>query len=477
MSENNRSVNNSMTERSEGVAQLSIVDGDEMSSLQLFIEDQRQIDPGKKIPYLLMVARGNIELIPDAVDISEEEPFKKAIGLGILKKKPISLSKQLLCQEIKRRNPSKKVNVNNKKIEELFAMIRDEKDESNIVSASDKLFIEEEVAKYLDHVRKGIEEVEEKKREAGGRIDMSDRLRYILALDHCGYIREAYMNSQNVLSRQELDARNTTAAQRDFHDLIVEKFNDPNWTPNTTAMPDLHSYYSMEHLCPKKDSYTLTREKSKQLLQDMKHKLNEICKRYEKSGNGAGQLDEDGDEVRDGSGQNFGRFNLELANLKGGDDRQNFLNHEPLDLLYWWDVMDQHNLIHFTTAQLRGCNAANSDEVPASTSYSDSSVSTIGNGGGSARKKQKIDLSSIHAGIKENVATVGLALCKMNDQCLMEQIDNLTHKKRDLKNEWRKEKKLPGYDSDDGEFFKDAIDEIEQLIAAKQGLLNSSGNI
>jgi hypothetical protein len=41
-------------------------------------------------------------------------------------------------------------------------------------------------------------------------------------------MREAYLNSQNVLLRQELDARNTTAAQRDFHDLIVEKFNDTN---------------------------------------------------------------------------------------------------------------------------------------------------------------------------------------------------------------------------------------------------------
>jgi hypothetical protein len=66
----------------------------------------------------------------------------------------------------------------------------------------------------------------------------------------------------------------------------------------------------------------------------------------------------------------------------------------------------------------------------------------------------------------------------MNDQCLVEQIDNFTHnKKRDLKNEWRKEKNLPDYKSDDEECFRDAIDEIEQLIAVKQGLFNSSGNI
>jgi hypothetical protein len=49
----------------------------------------------------------------------------------------------------------------------------------------------------------------------------------------------------------------------------------------------------------------------------MKHKLNEICKRYEKTGNGAGQLDDDGDEAPNGAEENFVHFNMELATLKG----------------------------------------------------------------------------------------------------------------------------------------------------------------
>jgi hypothetical protein len=36
--------------------------------------------------------------------------------------------------------------------------------------------------------------------------------------------------------------------------------------------------------------------------------------------------------------------------------------------------------------------------------------------------------------IKDIVSTIGFALCKMNEQSVMEQIDNLTLKKRQLKN-------------------------------------------
>jgi len=448
---------------------------DGQSCLQLYIEDQRQVDADKKMPYILMLARGLHASIPKEVDITNVEPFKKALEINIVKKKPIALSKPLLCQELKRRNPTKKLNINNKKVDELFLMLIND----DIHDDLDKAYIEREVSMYIDNIKKGIDEAEAKRKDAGGRIEASDRLRYIMALDLCGDIREAYLRSQDVLNRVALDARNTEAAPKDFHDRIVEKFNDMAWIPKTMMNNDLHSYFGEEHVCPKRETYSMTREKSKQLIQDMKHKLNEICKRYDRSGNGAGQVDSDNEED-DGDAHQmiFGRFDIDLARLKGGDDRQNFLNHEPIDLLYWWDVMDRHNLIHFTTAQLRGANAATSDGQPSRTSYgaySDSSTSAVN----ISRKRPKVidsfeqGIASLQKGLKDNVSTVGFALCKMNEQCIMEQIDDLTHRKRELKNEWRKEKKQVTYDSDDdGEFFKSSIQEINQLIAAKQGYLD-----
>jgi hypothetical protein len=182
----------------------------------------------------------------------------------------------------------------------------------------------------------------------------------------------------------------------------------------------------------------------------MKHKLNEICKRYEKSGDGAGQLDDDGDEACNEE-ENFGHFNMELATLMGGDDRQNFLNHDPIDLLYWWDIMDHHHLtIHFTTAQLRGDHAVSSDSMPSMTSYYPS------------RKKQKNEANDlIQKGISTNVKVVGTALSRMNQQSAMSDINNLVHNKREFMNEWRKERKLPNYDSDvDDEYYTSALQEL-----------------
>lgn len=168
-----------------------------------------------------MLARGIHDNIPSDVDIMNSEPFKKALELNILKRKPLSLSKVLLCQELKRKNPNRKVNINNKTIEELFGFLK----EDEICDAADIAYIKGETEAYINNLKRSIDEIEKKRKDSGGRVDASDRLRYIMALDLDGTIREAYMRSQDVMNRQELDARNSEAAAKDFHSLISTKFN------------------------------------------------------------------------------------------------------------------------------------------------------------------------------------------------------------------------------------------------------------
>eukprot|EP00557_Chaetoceros_sp_GSL56_P001198 CAMPEP_0176490482 /NCGR_PEP_ID=MMETSP0200_2-20121128/7893_1 /TAXON_ID=947934 /ORGANISM="Chaetoceros sp., Strain GSL56" /LENGTH=267 /DNA_ID=CAMNT_0017887789 /DNA_START=64 /DNA_END=868 /DNA_ORIENTATION=+ len=186
-------------------------DDNECSSLSLFIEDQRNIDRDKKMPYILMLGRGIHDSVPKLLDISNIQPFKKALELNVIKKKPLSLSKQLLCQELKRRNPGKKLNINNKKVDDLFAMF----------------WIQRNWMRWTRNMkeRDGVEEVETRKRDMGG-IEMTDRLRYILAIDLCGDVRECYLRSQDVMDRQALDARNTDAGA------------------SSDTVPSMTSYYS-----------------------------------------------------------------------------------------------------------------------------------------------------------------------------------------------------------------------------------------
>jgi hypothetical protein len=340
------------------------VDNATTKSVRSFVEDQRNVDPDKVMPYIFMLARGVHDAIPREVDISGVDCLKKGLEQKVLKKRAITLTKPLLCLELKRRDDKVKPNMNNKKVEDLFAMIS-EKD----LEDSDKEYVKEMTSGFISDITKAIDESNAKKSDTGGRIEMTDRLRWIMAIDLFGDIRIAYMGLQEVLNREQLDARNTASAQGDFHDLVVAKVNDDSWVPETMAIPDLHSTFAEPISCPKRDNYNLTRERSKNLLMEFKHKLNEICKRYDQSGNGSGQLDSDGEEVDERTDErDFGRVNLELAKQKGGDDRQAFIQHEPVDLLYYWDVMDCHDLIHFTTAQLRGSNAVSSESRPALTS-------------------------------------------------------------------------------------------------------------
>ena len=438
-----------------------------ISRVKIFIEDQRNLAPEHVSQYIWMLGRGVHDEIPEDFDISSSVgTLKKALDLGVLKKKKIVISKKILLQELMRRQEGKKLNANNKKAEELFRMLHD----GPSLDDADMVFIKDKISEYLDQIRKGIEEIESKRKESGGRIEMTDRLRYVCAIDYCGDIREAYMKSQDTLSRQALDARNSSAAAPDYHDLIVNKFNDSSWVPKTLKNPDLHSFFSEEIECVKREFYSMSREKSKMLLLDMKHKLNDICKRYERSGNGAGQLDSDVEDNEMENALSFGRFNSVIARLKGGDDRQSFLLHEPVDLLYWWDVLDRHNLIHFTTAQLRGDIGVTAESSPFTTSYGSRDSDDMNSNAGSNRKRSKTASKDNEDIISSAVSQVSMSIRKMSEQNIMVHIDQMRKEKWRIEGEWRRERKnRDEYDSDtDGQYYKRRIEEIDKSIQDKE---------
>ena len=43
-----------------------------------------------------------------------------------------------------------------------------------------------------------------------------------------------------------------------------------------------------------------------------------------------------------------------IVSAKNGDDRSAFLRHNPPDLLYWWHIMDQHNLLRISNLSKAG---------------------------------------------------------------------------------------------------------------------------
>ena len=58
-----------------------------------------------------------------------------------------------------------------------------------------------------------------------------------------------------VLTRQQLDSRNSEAAPPSFYALAAAKCNDGEWDAVSRAIPDLHSDFAEPKSWPKRDEY------------------------------------------------------------------------------------------------------------------------------------------------------------------------------------------------------------------------------
>jgi hypothetical protein len=116
----------------------------------------------------------------------------------------------------------------------------------------------------------------------------------------------------------------------------------------------------------------LTVDGCKQIMSTMKTKLRKIIHTYMLSGNGSDRakfdddMDDEADEDEakddgDAEAEYYGHFNRERSirraerrgiTLIDGDDRGSFLRGDSVDLLYWWAMMDEIDLLHFFMGKL-----------------------------------------------------------------------------------------------------------------------------
>jgi len=309
-------------------------------------------------------------------DVDETEPYKtcqelarEQKGRARTKFKSLKPTKEMIATEMKRRNPRVRPNASNRKIDdmlsELHAVHFELTDERDIKYVK---YEEREARKAIQDVIDSFMNKEPAKESSN--VSKADRMRLICCFQDDAIV-EAYKVSQEVMTRQELDARNSTQRDDNFYELVVAKFNDESWVPKSMAVPNLHEDYSEEHEWPKRDECTLTEEKTKDIFAWFKGRITDILRRHHQSGNGtviaddAMQLgDYDDDDVD--LPVNYGHFDLEQANTKGGDDRQNFLNGKPSDLLHWWHVLDELQVITMTCVALKKGIGVTSDKRPRS---------------------------------------------------------------------------------------------------------------
>ena len=127
-----------------------------------------------------------------------------------------------------------------------------------------------------------------------------------------------YFNSKDdVMNRQELDARNNNERPLTLYEFIAELFNDPDNTYTIEAKPDLHPTFAEPitvgyDLMPR----DIDADEAKKRLADARAKLMRIIANWERSGNGFGQREE--------TDEQYGH--MEEEQLEDGDNRASFLD-------------------------------------------------------------------------------------------------------------------------------------------------------
>jgi hypothetical protein len=222
------------------------------------------------------------------------------------------------------------------------------------------------------------------------------------------------LSSQECLTRQQLDARNSVHAAPDYFQVVSNIFNDPSWKPCLTTMRELHPELEEPRELILRDFRT-TRAKAKEKYDEMKKILHGVINtKWELSGNGGQQRSEDAED--------YGSFDPFATT--DGDNRRNFLpNDSQYYILYFWQRLEDEDCLQTTLAKLPDSMMANSDHFSIT-----SSTITGGVGGAAIAAKKKRDVThdladklassidDVASAIKESVS----AMKESQDQKVLE---------------------------------------------------------
>ena len=226
---------------------------------------------------------------------------------------------------------------------------------SNLV---DRQFLLEEEQRLYQMLYKA----EEEKAATSGQSPWTDNAPWIRL--YCALYDDRtrpYLVSNNeVMNREELDARNSDMRPKTLYEVIADRFNDKDTPYNIASLPELHPAFAEEQTI-KWDCLPepITAEEVKKRLADSRAKLMKVISKWEKSGNGFGQRAEGDDD--------FGHMTEEQ--LEDGDNRASFIDGIGKEhLLLLWHFGDLDGTLQTFLNQLSSNVAVDCDNIHLDTS-------------------------------------------------------------------------------------------------------------
>jgi hypothetical protein len=169
--------------------------------------------------------------------------------------------------------------------------------------------------------------------------------------------------NERTLTREELDARNSSERPPTCWEKIAELYNSDKCYISC-ALPDLHSSFGEPKVLLFDDmpGGPITAEDAKTRLSDARAKMISIIKDCERSGNGFGQ--------RDVSDDSFGEFDPEAFDTTRGDERSAFVKPhlgQRFHHLYFWHLCETMGVLKTVLNVLSPEVSGDTDSVPGST--------------------------------------------------------------------------------------------------------------
>jgi hypothetical protein len=216
---------------------------------------------------------------------------------------------------------------------------------------TDIAFLVQEEARFKAEVEEATNEVKAKKTSNWVDNDPFLRLYHCLINDK---VKAAFLSRNNVLNREELDARNSDKRPKTYEQEAAELFNDSTFAPTSLHLPSLHSDFDDNKvLLLEGMPGAITPEEVKSRMAGSRAKLMAVISNWELSGNGFGQRRQE--EV------GFGSLEEEhLLDDNGGAFLQGYRSH----ILYLWHLSDEEDILQSVKSALDPGCAANTDSIP-----------------------------------------------------------------------------------------------------------------
>ena len=128
-----------------------------------------------------------------------------------------------------------------------------------------------------------------------------------------------------------------------------QQFNNANWIPNSLVVPDLHEDFRSSKPLPLNVT-PITADQFKKKLNDNRYKMVKLISDWERSGAGAGMVNDMIDEDNNSQGTTQ-QYEYEFLD---GDDWKSFLRERPPHVLYLWHLAHKYGILQTVRQQLEG---------------------------------------------------------------------------------------------------------------------------